>query len=125
MTAVVCELRLKDRVYQDNGPVSVMYRDMGAHAARKVVARALGELALIMSAIAQQGVLADDLSRQLRRLQRMSEQLGLISLSLVAGDVRNVLNSADKTAFGAVHARLIRVSELSLSETNMMMDQSF
>jgi hypothetical protein len=123
MTGVVCKLRLTEKTYQDSGPVSLLYREMGANAARQVVARALSELALIMAGIAQPEMNADDVSRQLRRLQVMSEQLGLISLSLVAGDARIARDQDDATAFSAVHARLIRVAEQSLHEDNIVMDQ--
>ena len=47
-----------------------------------------------------------DMTRQLRRLQRMSENLGLVSLGLIAGDVSACLERKDVTAFSAVWARL-------------------
>jgi len=64
-----------------------------------------------------------DLSRQLRRLQRMSEQLGLTGFAAVAGDVRIVLDRGDATAFAAVWARLLRVAERSLSPDRDLLDQ--
>ena len=64
-----------------------------------------------------------DLARQLRRLERMSEQLGLVSLGSVAGDVRHCLEGGDLTAFAAVWARLIRVAETSLATEKGALDQ--
>jgi hypothetical protein len=126
MTAELCVLRLQDRVRQDAGPVAAMYRDMGAQAADQIVTRALGELALTMSGLVAQvrGHDLSDVARQVRRLQRMSEQLGLVSLAGVAGDVRVVLERGDVTAFSAVWARLLRVAEQSLAPDRDLLDQS-
>jgi hypothetical protein len=55
------------------------------------------------------------MARQLRRLQRMSENLGLVSLGLISADVRSCLERKDVTAFSAVWARLLRVAERSLA----------
>ena len=65
-----------------------------------------------------------DLIRQLRRLQRMAENLGLVSLGLVAADVRICLDSGDVTAFAAVWARLLRIAERSLSTDKELLDQT-
>ncbi len=123
---MVSVLHPQDRVRQDAGPVAAMYRDMGAHGAEQVVTRALGELALTMAGLASQVRLRDlsDVARQVRRLQRMSEQLGMVSLCEVAGDVRICLDRGDATAFAAVWARLIRVAEQSLSPDRDLLDQS-
>ena len=124
--ATVTVLRPKDRVRQDAEPVAAMYRDMGCAAAEQVVTRALGELALTMSGLANQVRQHDmaDLARQLRRLQRMSEQLGMVSLGVVASDVRQCLDNGDVTAFSAVWARLLRVAERSLASDKDLMDQT-
>lgn len=126
MTGKVTVLRPLERLCQDAEPVAAMYRDMGTKAAEQVVTRALGELALTMSGLAQQVRAHDltDLSRQLRRLQRMSEQLGMVSLGLVASDVRSCLEVGDVTAFSAVWARLMRVAERSLSSDKDLLDQT-
>ncbi|MDT8857460.1 hypothetical protein RNZ50_20935 [Paracoccaceae bacterium Fryx2] len=126
MTGTVTVLRPKDRVRQDAEPIAAMYRGMGTSAAEQVVTRALAELALTMAGLAQQVRAHDltDLARQLRRLQRMSEHLGMVSLGLVAGDVRLCLESSDATAFAAVWARLLRVAERSLASDKDLLDQS-
>ena len=126
MKATVTVLRPLDRVRQDAEPVAAIYRDKGTAEAEQVVTRALGELALTMSGLAQQvrSHELSDLSRQLRRLRQMSEQLGMVSLGLVAGDVRTCLESGDVTAFSAVWARLMRVAERSLATDKDLLDQS-
>lgn len=113
----VVALRPDDRVRQDVEPIASLYRNLGRASAEQVVTRALGELALAMSGMAAQVRLHDlrDLSRQLRRLQRMSENLGMTSLGTVASDVRDCLERADATAFASVWARLMRVAERSLA----------
>ena len=65
-----------------------------------------------------------DLPRQLRRLQRMSDQLGMVSLGLVAADARICLDQVDATAFSAVWARLLRVAERSLAGDKDLLDQT-
>ena len=124
MMGIVLAFRPKERVRQDSEPIALMYRNMGTTAAEQVVTRALAELAMAMTGLSDQVRSQDmsDLGRQLRRLQRMSEQLGLVSLGQVAGDVRLCLDKADPTAFGAVWARLMRVAECSLAAEKGLMD---
>jgi hypothetical protein len=113
----VVALRPNDRVRQDAEPIATIYRNLGTASAEQVVTRALAELAMTMSGLAAQ-VQAQDLAsmtRQLRRLQRMSENLGLVSLGLIAADVHLCLERSDVTGFSAVWARLMRVAERSLA----------
>jgi hypothetical protein len=113
----VVALRHNDRLRQDAEPIATIYRNLGTASAEQVVTRALTELALTMSGLAAQVQAHDlaDMARQLRRLQRMSENLGLVSLGLIAADVRSCLERKDVTAFSAVWARLMRVAERSLA----------
>lgn len=119
-------LRPVERVRQDAEPIATMYRNLGTDSAEQVVSRALGELALTMAGLASQVRARDlaDLSRQLRRLQRMAENLGMVSLGLVAADVRGCLEQGDSTAFSAVWARLIRIAERSLASDKDLLDRS-
>jgi hypothetical protein len=98
---------------------------MGTQAAEEVVTRALGELALAMSDMAQQvrGKNLTDIARKLRRLEGMASQLGLVSVATVAGDARACLDGNEPTAFAAVWARLIRVAEVSLAMEIGAVDQ--
>lgn len=126
MTAEVLTFRPKERVRQDSGPIVLMYRNMGTAAAEEVVTRALTELALTMTGLAARVRAGDiaDMARQLRRLQRMADQLGMVSLGLVAQDVRQCLDQGDRIAFAAVWARLMRVAERSLAADRGLADQS-
>ena len=122
----VVALRPKERVRQDAEPIATIYRNLGTSSAEQVVTRALAELALTMAGLASQvrDRQMDDLFRQLRRLQRMAENLGLVSLGLVAAEVRICMDSSDSTAFAAVWARLLRIAERSLAPDKDLMDQT-
>lgn len=122
----VVALRPKERVRQDAEPIATMYRNLGTASAEQVVTRALGELALTMSCIATRVRAHEmsDLIRQLRRLQRMAENLGMVSLGLVAADLRACLDQSDVTGFAAVWARLLRIAERSLATDRATLDQT-
>ncbi len=126
-TENVVALRPKERVRQDAEPIATIYRNLGTSSAEQVVTRALAELALTMAGLAQQVRAHDmgDLMRQLRRLQRMAENLGMVSLGLVACDLRDCLDRGEVTAFSAVWARLLRIAERSLSSDKELLDQTF
>lgn len=122
----VTVLRPKDQLRQNAEPVAALYRDLGTAQAEQIIMRVLGELALTMSGLAAQVRVHEmqDLARPLRRLQRMSDQLGLISLAQVAGDLRLCLDRRDDRAFAAIWARLLRVAERSLVIDRNLLDQS-
>lgn len=119
-------LRPRERIRQDGEAIAVIYRNLGTSAAEQMVTRALGELALAMAGIAAQVKAQQlaDLSRQLKKLQRMAENLGMISLGLVSMDARLCLDRCDATAFSAVWSRLLRVAERSLASDKDFADIS-
>lgn len=122
----ITALRPREVVRQDAEPIAAIYRNLGAPTAEQMVTRALGELALTMAGIAAQVKSHDlaDLARQLRRLRRMAENLGLTSLGAVSDDVRICLERSDNTAFAAVWARLLRVAERSIAPDEGFADLS-
>ena len=124
--ARVTALIPREVVRQDVEAIAAIYRNLGAPTAEKMVARALGELALTMARLAETVRAQDlrDVSDQLVRLGRLADDLGLCSLSTVARDSRVCLERADSTAFAAVWARLVRVAERSLSPSSGMADSS-
>ena len=113
----IVPLRPREIVRQDVEAIALIYRNLGAPVAEQMVTRALGELALTMAGIAEKVRAQElrDLARQLARLRRLAEDLGLRSLASVAGDAKCCLERADGTAFSAVWARLMRVAERSLA----------
>lgn len=122
----VLELHPRERVMQDCEPIATIYRNLGTASADQVVTRALAELAMTMAGLSDQirGHEMEEVSRHLRKLQRMAENLGLISLGVVAGDVRVCLDRSDSTAFSAVWARLLRIAERSLRADYGAMNQT-
>lgn len=122
----VTVLSPRDRVRQDGEAIAAIYRNLGTSVAEEMVTRALGELALAMAGLAAQVRAQDlaDLARQLQKLQRMAEGLGMISLALVSADARTCLQRGDGTAFASVWARLLRVAERSLSSDQGFADLS-
>jgi hypothetical protein len=111
----------RDRLRQDAGPIATIYRSLGTEAAEQVVTRALGELSLATAAVAAQmrdGEMTD-LPRQLRRLQRMAEHLGMVTFATITGDLRLCVEGGDSTAIHAVWARLQRAADRSLAPVHL------
>ena len=125
MSCTIAALRPKERVRLDAEPIAAIYRDLGTAAAEQVVTRALSEIALTMAGLAEQVRTRNlhDLHRQLRKLQRMAQHLGMVSLGQIAAEVRLCLDRGDPTAFAAVWARLIRIAERSLATDKDLLDQ--
>lgn len=112
----VVQLRLRERVDEDDRAIRAIYDRLGPDPGAKLVARAVGELALavtVLSAQVDRHELAD-LPRGLKRMEAMAAGVGMVSLSQVARDARAALTLNDGTAFAAVWARLLRVAERSL-----------
>lgn len=126
MMNIVAVLEPREVIFQDVAAVAQIYRNLGAPLAEQLVTRALGELALTMAGIAEKVRTQDlrDLARQLSRLRRLAEDIGLVSLASVAGDARTCLERADSTAFAAVWARLVRVAARSFASDHGSADQS-
>jgi hypothetical protein len=122
----VAVLRPREVVRQDVEAVAEIYRNLGAPTAEQLVSRSLGELALTMAGIVEKVRSQDlrDLGGQLARLRRLADDIGLVTLAKVAGDLQSCLERADGTAFSAVWARLMRVAERSLSPDHGIADLS-
>jgi hypothetical protein len=122
----ITALSPRERVRQDGEAIAVIYRNLGTSVAEEMVTRALGELALAMAGIAAQVRAQElaDLARQLQKLQRMADGLGMVSLALVSADARICLQRGDSTGFASVWARLLRVAERSLASDQGFADLS-
>lgn len=122
----VVALRLVECPHQDGEQIASIYRSLGNASAEQVIARALGELAFAMSALADQIKVHElgDLIRRLKRLQQMAQNLGLLTLSQVAGDLAHCVRCQDSTAFAAVWARLVRIAETTLTPERANYDHS-
>lgn len=122
----VVALRPDDHVLHDTAPIMTLYRNLDAAAADQVVNRALAEIGLAIASlcVAIEAREMTGLDRQLRRLQQMAENIGLVSVGIVAQDLKNCLEKGDDTAFSAVWSRLSRVAERSLAPSLHFADQS-
>lgn len=119
----VVALRPNDRVRQDAEPIATICRNLGATTAAHVVARALDEVSQMvagLNTLVKRHDLAE-MPRPLRRLQRMAENLGLITLGVVAADLTLCITCQDFTAISAVWARLVRVAENALADQRSLL----
>lgn len=112
----VVKLRPRERVDEDGRAIRAIYDRLGPDPGARLVARAVGELALAITVMSAQVDRHDltGLPRGLKRMEAMAAGVGLVSLAHVARDARSVLSRGDATAFAAVWARLLRVAEGSL-----------
>ncbi len=122
----VVALLPNDHILHDTAPIMTLYRNLDAVSADQVVNRALAEIGLAMATLAAriEAKKIEDLDRKLRRLQQMAENIGLVSVAVVAGDMKTCLEQGDDTAFSAVWSRLTRVAERSLAPNKHFADQS-
>jgi len=90
---------------------------LGGIEVQALLDRAMGELGGVHDELARQysGRDLDGFARNLRRLRRIAEHLGLTTLACVAGDVMHCLEAGDVTALAATWSRLSRSAEQALS----------
>lgn len=114
--ASVVKLRPHERVDEDGRAIRAIYDRLGPDPGAKLVARAVGELALSVTVLGAQVERHElgNLPRGLKRMEAMAAGVGMVSLAQVAKDARSVLALGDATAFAAVWARLVRIAEQSL-----------
>lgn len=118
-SAIVLALQPKESPTQNFDHIASIYRNLDSLAAEQVVARALGELGQMLVSLADRiaGHHLQDALGRIKRLERMAENLGLVTFSGVARDLAQCLERGDSTAFAAVWARLLRVADCTLAYT--------
>jgi hypothetical protein len=106
----------RERVCEDIEPIVTIYRSMGTDVGAQLVAGSLENLAKAMADLTARIGRHDlgSLDKGLIQIQQTAQELGMISLGLVAGDLRDCASRADATAFAAVWARLTRLAQRSL-----------
>ena len=110
-------------LHQGEGPsidgdlLSALYRTLGPGAAERLVCDAIEQLAVALTLCADLYEAPDhaELARTLGDMTRISEQVGLNGMSLVASHVLNAVNQRDPVALAATMSRLMRVGQASLT----------
>ncbi|WP_103172544.1 hypothetical protein [Paracoccus sp. SY] len=115
--AQIMALAVSEPVRVDSRRVGDIVTELGETAAQNVIGLALEQLAGALTA-ADRAVGAEDLpeiARQSDLLARLAWQIGLLSLAGVAMDLGGCAERRDPIALPAVHARLMRVGNRSLT----------
>ena len=115
--AQIMALAVSEPVRVDSRRVGDIVTELGETAAQNVIGLALEQLAGALTA-ADKAVAGDDLTEAVRQcdlLARLAWQIGLLSLAGVAMDLGGCAEKRDLVAIGAIHARLMRVGNRSLT----------
>lgn len=113
----VLHIKPMETVRVDHDRLGALYSQLGDAGAEDVVCRALEELALRLGqceAFFRASAWAD-LRKNSRTLVAIADQVGMSTLSRVAGDVTCCIDRGDVTAIAATLSRLIRLGERSLT----------
>lgn len=110
MAAMVTYLCPRERVWLDSARIGALYAQFGAVEVEALLDRAIVELGNVHDELREQYRCRDldGFQRNLRRLRRIAEHLGMTMLAGVAGDVTACLERCDDTALAATWARLSR-----------------
>ncbi len=115
--AQVMQLRPRERVWLDPSRIGALYAELGGAEVRALLDRAMTEMAVVRRDLGAQYDARDfdGFARNLRRMRRIAEHLGLTTLGTVAGDVGTCLDRGDATALAATWARLARSADQALA----------
>jgi hypothetical protein len=113
----VMQLCPRERIWLDPSRIGALYAELGGAEVRALLDRAMVELAAIRRAMADDYGRSDfaGFARNLRRMRRIADHLGLTTLATVAGDVGACLDRGDATALAATWARLARSADQALA----------
>ena len=113
----IITLEHKESVRVDPDRLSGLYRQLGDKNALDVLCRTVEELAVRLSNCERFWRQRDwaGLRKCAKSLVAISEQVGMMALARVAGDVARSVDAGDAVAAGATLGRLIRVGERSLT----------
>jgi sugar phosphate isomerase/epimerase len=117
MTGLVMQLTPRERVWLDPSRIGILYAELGGAEVQALLDRAMVELGTVQRELAAQYAARDleGFARNLRRVRRIAEHLGLTTLATVAGDVGRCLDAGDATALAATWARLARSARQALA----------
>lgn len=115
--AEITALAVSETVRVDTRRVADIVGELGEEAALNVIGLALEQLATALTAV-DNSISGGDLAQAVAhadRLSRLAWQVGLLSLAGVALDLGSCAESGQTDAMRAVHARLMRVGNHSLT----------
>jgi len=113
----VMHLHPRERVAVDEDRLSALYAQLGVPGAEDVVCRAIEDLAIRLSRcdVLHRSQDWKNLRKNARCLIAIADQVGMRSLSRIAGDVTACIDRDDPIALAATLSRLLRVGERSLA----------
>jgi hypothetical protein len=117
MAAEVTRIAPRERVWLDPHRIETIYAQFGGAEAQALLERAMNEVYVIRHELAQQYEARDfeAFARNLRRLRRIGQHLGMPMISRISEDVGRALAAGDATAMAATWARLRRSADQALS----------
>ena len=126
VVATVFTLDQNETVRLDPDRLGGLYHQLGETGAEDVVCRAIEELAVRLSHCERLWRQQDHvgLRKCTKSLIAIADQIGMIALARVAGDVTLAIDNADTPAVGATLFRLLRVGERSLTAVWDLQDLS-
>lgn len=115
-----------ENIRLDPDRLNGLYHQLGAISAEDVVCRAIEELAVRLSHCERLWRHDDHtgLRKCARSLIAIADQIGMVTLSRIAGDVTASIDAQDRVALGATLTRLIRIGERSLTAVGDLQDLS-
>lgn len=116
--AHVSVLQVEDEIRLDPDRLGALYYQLGDQGAEDVVCRAMEELAVRLADVDARFREADwgAVARLSRSLIAIADQIGMVGLARVAGDVAQSAKAEDFPAIAATLARLGRIADRSLTE---------
>lgn len=115
---LVSVLNMREPVYVNHDRLHQLNRQLGEDTSRDILLRAIEEVAMRLKHIAarhDEGAF-DEMRRAARSLIGIADQIGLDTLTMVADDVVDSVETGDPVATAATAARLLRIGETSLHE---------
>lgn len=116
--ASVVELRQSERILIDAQRLEALFRQMGDRAAEGFVMDSIEDISDRLAEIelaTRNGVLGD-VPFKADRVASLCTDIGLVSLSRVAGDLGAAAMRGDMIAYRAVWERLVRIGDRSLAQ---------
>jgi hypothetical protein len=113
---VLATLRHDEKVRLDAEPLMMLFCDLGSAGAKRVLGLVTRELGVSLADAVQHAADREQaaLARSVRTVERLADQIGMVTLASVARDVGRSVRVGDRTAIAATLSRLERTARRSL-----------